>query len=201
VAIGVSTGGPNALDVLLPQLPADLGVPVVITQHMPPMFTRLLAQRLDGRSPLRVSEGVDGAPIGPGDIVVAPGDRHLGLVRRGTEIRQHVHEGPRENSCRPAADVMFRSAVEVWGGGVLGVVLTGMGADGLRGCERIREAGGHVVVQDEATSVVWGMPGFVARAGLAERLVPLDRLAPTILALARADRPTTTQRPGIETCR
>ena len=180
VGIGVSTGGPNALDELLPALPADLGVPVYIAQHMPPMFTRLLAERLDARSGLAVSEAVDGAPVDAGDAVVAPGDHHLEVRRRGAEVLQHVHQGPRENSCRPSVDVLFRSLATVYGGGVLGVVLTGMGADGLRGSERIVDAGGRVVVQDQASSVVWGMPGAVAAAGLADAVLPLSALAQEI---------------------
>ena len=188
VGIGVSTGGPNALDVLIPALPADLGVPVFIAQHMPPMFTRLLAERLDAHSPLSVSEGVDGARADAGRAVVAPGDHHLALQRRGAEVRQVVHQGPRENSCRPSVDVLFRSLAEVYGGGVLGVVLTGMGADGVRGSEHITSRGGCVVVQDQASSVVWGMPGAVAAAGLADAVLPLSELAREITDRVRRSR-------------
>jgi len=189
IAVGVSTGGPNALADLVPRLPADLGVPVVIVQHMPPMFTRLLAERLDSRSPLRVAEGVDGAPVHPGQVWIAPGDRHLEVVRRAGGLRLRTTLAPPENSCRPAVDVLFRSAAAADGPGVLAVVLTGMGVDGRRGAELVRSAGGGVLAQDEASSVVWGMPGAVVRAGLADAVVPLDGMAAAItrrIALAGA---------------
>jgi two-component system chemotaxis response regulator CheB len=177
IAIGVSTGGPNALADLVPRLPADLGVPVVIVQHMPPMFTRLLAERLDARSALRVAEGVDGAPVHAGQVWIAPGDRHLEVVRHAGGLRLRTTLAPPENSCRPAVDVLFRTATAADGPGVLAVVLTGMGVDGRRGAELVRSAGGAVLAQDEASSVVWGMPGAVVRAGLADAVVPLEGMA------------------------
>ncbi|MFA5907765.1 MAG: chemotaxis response regulator protein-glutamate methylesterase [Vicinamibacterales bacterium] len=177
IAIGVSTGGPNALAELLPALPATLPVPIVIVQHMPPMFTRLLAERLDAQSAIKVAEGRAGMTLEPGHAYIAPGDFHMTLQRRGTAVEVAVNQEPPENSCRPAVDVLFRSVVAQFGSGTLGVILTGMGQDGLRGCELIRETGGQVVVQDEASSVVWGMPGFVARAGLAHRVLPLNTIA------------------------
>lgn len=192
VAIGVSTGGPNALSTLIPELPRDLPVPIVIVQHMPPVFTRLLAERLASQSAVQVSEGVAGEEVRPGHVYIAPGDYHMTVRRQGCSIRLMTNQDPPENSCRPAADVLFRSVVDVYGAGTLGVVLTGMGQDGLRGCERIREAGGQIVVQDEASSVVWGMPGFVARAGLADQVLPLKEVAAEILRRVRkgrADRP------------
>jgi two-component system, chemotaxis family, protein-glutamate methylesterase/glutaminase len=181
LAIGASTGGPNALHELLPALPGDLPVPVVICQHMPPVFTRLLAQRLDAQCALRVREAVDGACLAPGEVWIAPGDHHL-EVRNGADGPVlALHQGPPESSCRPAVDPLFRSVAATHGAHALGVVLTGMGQDGLRGCEHIREAGAPVLVQDEDTSVVWGMPGAVASAGLADEVLPLGRLAEAIV--------------------
>jgi two-component system chemotaxis response regulator CheB len=188
VAVAASTGGPNALADLFAALPADLPVPVVVVQHMPPMFTRLLAERLSARSPVKVDEGRTGGVLRPGHAWIAPGDFHMTVARDGIQARVAVNQDPPENSCRPAADVLFRSVARAFGPAALAVVLTGMGQDGLRGCEAIREAGGQVIVQDEPTSVVWGMPGFVARAGLADRVLPLGLVAPEIVRRARAGR-------------
>ncbi len=190
VVVGVSTGGPNALAGLVPQLPGDLRAPVVVVQHMPPMFTGLLAERLDAQARLRVAEGVDGAEVRPGQLWIAPGDRHLLTVQRGGVTRLRTSAAPPENSCRPAVDVLFRSAAAAHGPGVLAVVLTGMGADGLRGCEHVAAAGGQVVVQDEASSVVWGMPGAVARAGLADAVVGLPAMASEIVRRVTAHQPS-----------
>jgi two-component system, chemotaxis family, protein-glutamate methylesterase/glutaminase len=176
LAIGASTGGPDALEQLVRDLPADLPVPVVIVQHMPPTFTRLFAERLDRASQLTVVEGRPGMPLEPGLVVVAPGDFHL-LVEAHGAPAVATNQAPRQNGCRPSVDVLFASAAAVFGAGVLACVLTGMGQDGLRGCERLRAAGAEIVVQDEATSVVWGMPGAVAAAGLADRVLPLPALA------------------------
>jgi two-component system chemotaxis response regulator CheB len=176
VAIGISTGGPNALSAMLPGLP-QLPVPVVIVQHMPPIFTKLLADRLAEQCKRDVREGAPGMPLRPGQIVIAPGGSHM-TVERGTGGPcVQLNQDPPENSCRPAVDVLFRSVVARYGSRVLAVVMTGMGADGLKGCEAVRRAGGQVIVQDEETSVVWGMPGFVAKAGLAQRQLPLDQIA------------------------
>jgi two-component system chemotaxis response regulator CheB len=188
LAIGASTGGPNALDQLFRGLPADLAVPVVVVQHMPPTFTRLLAERLDGRGPLRFAEAVDGEPLRPGRVLLAPGDHHLRVVRRRDGLAVALDRGPPEHSCRPAVDVMLRSIAEA-GLAALAVILTGMGQDGLLGCQAIHDRGGQVLAQDEATSVVWGMPGFVARAGLAARVLPLVDLAPEILSRVGAAPP------------
>lgn len=189
IAIGVSTGGPNALSILIPELPGDLPVPVVVVQHMPPVFTRLLADRLATQSAMPVSEGVAGEEVQAGHVYVAPGDYHMTVKRHGAAVRLATNQEPSENSCRPAADVLFRSVVEVFGPGTLGVILTGMGQDGLRGCERIREAGGHILAQDEPSSVVWGMPGFVVRAGLADQVLPLKDIAGEIIRRVRKSRP------------
>jgi two-component system chemotaxis response regulator CheB len=189
VVIGVSTGGPNALAEVTAGLPRDLPVPVLVVQHMPPMFTKLLAERLDARSPLRVGEAGGGEAPVPGTVWLAPGDHHLVVTGgSGRPVRLGLDDGPKENSCRPAVDVLFRSAAEVWGGDLLAVVLTGMGRDGERGSARIRDAGGVVMVQDEATSVVWGMPGAVVEAGVADAVVPLSGVAAEIDRVARVGR-------------
>jgi len=186
LAIGVSTGGPAALDVLLPALPASFPLPVLIVQHMPELFTNLFAQRLDGRCRLRAREAGEGDPARAGAIYIARGNWHLEVLaalRLGLPPTLHLNQKPLENHCRPAVDVLFRSVVEVYGSGVLAVVLTGMGADGLAGCRAIRDRGGTVLVQDEATSTVWGMPGAVAGAGLAHHVLPLQAIVPEILRI------------------
>lgn len=180
VAIGVSTGGPDALARLLPSLPANLPVPVVIAQHMPPIFTALLASRLAAKSAIPVSECVSGEELRPGCAVLAPGDFHM-VVSQEDVTRLRVHQAARENFCRPSVDVLFRSVAKVYGGRVLAVILTGMGQDGLKGCETLRAAGARIYVQDEASSVVWGMPGFVARGGLADKILPLDQIGAEIV--------------------
>jgi two-component system, chemotaxis family, protein-glutamate methylesterase/glutaminase len=183
LALGTSTGGPNALAAVLGRLPVDLPVPVVIVQHMPPMFTRLLAERLSAEFAIPVHEGTTGALLEPGRALIAPGDYHMVVSGNGPSFRVRLHQEAPENSCRPAVDVLFRSVAKAYGAHALAVVLTGMGQDGLRGCEAIRAAGGRVIVQDEASSVVWGMPGAVARAGLADRVLPLDSIADEILGI------------------
>ncbi|NNN11951.1 MAG: chemotaxis response regulator protein-glutamate methylesterase [Acidimicrobiaceae bacterium] len=177
VAIGVSTGGPNALSVMLPLLPKSIEVPIVIVQHMPPMFTSLLAERLSPHCNIPVTEVDTPRPLTGGMIYLAPGGRHMVVERRGLTKWLNLNDDPPENSCRPAVDVLFRSVAQEFGPGVLGVILTGMGHDGLVGCESISHAGGRVIVQDEATSVVWGMPGSVASAGFAEAILPIEEIA------------------------
>jgi two-component system chemotaxis response regulator CheB len=154
---------------------------MLIVQHMPPLFTQLLAERLDSKSGLRVTEGAQGDLLARGQVTIAPGGHHMVIERHNTAVRIAINDGPPENSCRPAVDPLFRSVVATYGPHCLAVVLTGMGQDGLRGCEAVAAAGGQVLVQDEATSVVWGMPGFVSRAGLADAVVPLDRVAGEIV--------------------
>jgi two-component system, chemotaxis family, protein-glutamate methylesterase/glutaminase len=186
LAIGVSTGGPNALAKLIPALPRDLGVPVLIVQHMPPTFTRILADRLSKLGPFPVREGEPGEKVRAGEAWIAPGGRHMTVERQATTgIVIALNENPPENSCRPAVDVLFRSVADVWGGHALSVVLTGMGQDGWRGTEAIRLVGGQVLAQDEESSVVWGMPGYVARAGLADAVVSLDGMAAEITRRVR----------------
>lgn len=188
VAIGLSTGGPNALASLLPQFSAQFPVPVIIVQHMPPIFTRLLAERLAAHSKLNIAEGAAGEVLRPGQIRIAPGGSHMIVERQGTQVRLQLHQGEPENSCRPAVDVLFRSVAEVYRGNALAVIMTGMGQDGLRGCEAIRKTGGCILAQDEASSVVWGMPGFVIKAGLADGQIALPQLAGEILIRARFGR-------------
>jgi two-component system chemotaxis response regulator CheB len=181
VVIGTSTGGPSALTDLIPAFDADFPVPILIVQHLPPVFTKLLAERLSAQARIRVAEGGHHQALTPGCAWIAPGDFHMAVERDGGQVRIVTHRQPPENSCRPAADVLFRSVAKVYGPHALAVVMTGMGQDGFRGCEEIQAAGGQVLVQDEESSVVWGMPGFVARAGIADGIVPLTRLSTEIL--------------------
>jgi two-component system chemotaxis response regulator CheB len=185
VVIGTSTGGPNALAELMPAFGPDWSVPIVVVQHMPPDFTTRLAERLAEKSRLRVREGVAGEAVEAAQAWIAPGDYHLFLRRQANQVRLDLNQEPPLNGCRPAVDVLFRSAAEAYGPRVLAAVLTGMGQDGLRGCECIRAAGGQVLAQDEVSSVVWSMPGAVARAGLADAVLPLDRLGPEIVRRVR----------------
>ncbi len=166
VVIGVSTGGPNALAELIPALPADLPVPVLVVQHMPAVFTKLLAERLDGLSKLRVVEADDGMVVGRGTVYIAPGGRHMAVRASGDAVVIALNDDPPENSCRPAADVLFRSAPAAFGAAVLGVVLTGMGSDGTAGALAIAAAGGLVLVQEPSTAVVGSMPSSVLAAGV-----------------------------------
>lgn len=188
IAIGVSTGGPNALVEVLPALPADLPVPVLVVQHMPPRFTHYLAERLNGHCALNVAEAAGGEVLRPGQIWIAPGGSHLMVRQEAGTIRLRTNEEPPENSCRPAVDVLFRSVAATFGPHALGVVMTGMGYDGRRGARDLVDAGSRVIVQDEASSVVWGMPGAVAAAGLAERVLPLSGLAAEMDSRARTLR-------------
>lgn len=188
LAIGTSTGGPNALAEVVPRLPEDFPVPVVLVQHMPPLFTRLLADRLNSQSPLLVQEAEAGKTLEPGQVWIARGDYHMTVARKGTGVVLNLNQEPPENSCRPAVDVLFRSVAQVYGQSVLGVVMTGMGSDGARGAAHIREAGGEILVQDEASSVVWGMPGAVVSAGVADKICPLPEISLEIVRRVTASR-------------
>jgi two-component system, chemotaxis family, protein-glutamate methylesterase/glutaminase len=194
VAIGCSTGGPDALSSIVSALPRDLAVPVLVVPHMPALFARLFAERLDRSSPLTVCEASDGQILHDGQIYVAPGEQHLTVHRDGTDVKVRLTKEPPENYCRPSVDVMFRSVASTFGGGVLACVLTGMGRDGALGAAHIHAAGGHIVVQDEASSVVWGMPGAVVAAGLADEVVPLNRIAETLKTAVGAGRHSGTPR-------
>ncbi len=176
--IGCSTGGPDALSSVLEALPADLPVPVLVVQHMPALFTTIFAARLDRVSPLRVREAANGDVVRPGEVLVAPGDHHLRVRRTAAgEVHAVLDQGDQVNFCRPAVDVLLDSAAQVYRGNATVLILTGMGQDGLEGCRTLHDLGATVVVQDESTSVVWGMPGAVAGAGLADRVLPLRRIA------------------------
>jgi two-component system, chemotaxis family, protein-glutamate methylesterase/glutaminase len=186
VVVGVSTGGPSALERILAALPGSFPLPVLIVQHMPPVFTRLLAERLNSLCPLNVREGADGDRAEPGTVTIARGDWHMEMKR---DFVLRLNQNALENFCRPSADVLFRSAAQAAPGRALGVILTGMGSDGLAGCRAIRATGGTVLAQDAATSVIWGMPGAVASAGLANRILPLDAIAGELLRCARMAAP------------
>ncbi len=188
LAIGASTGGPNALAEVIPRLPQDFPVPVVVVQHMPPLFTRLLAERLHCHSRVPVREAERGCRLEPGEVWIAPGNHHITVRREGLRSRLELNQDPPENSCRPAVDVLFRSVAQAYGGGALALVLTGMGSDGARGAAQIREEGGEVFVQDEATSVVWGMPGSIVSAGLADRIFPLPEISAELVRRVAAGR-------------
>jgi len=187
VAIGVSTGGPSALDTLLAELPADFPLPVLVVQHMPEVFTRLFADRLARSCRLYVNEAFEGAPVTPGTTYIARGDWHMEVLapaHAGAPPTLHLDQDPPENHCRPSVDALFRSAAKVYGSAVLAVVLTGMGYDGLAGARVIRAQGGFVLAQDQATSTIWGMPGAIAQAGLAHKVLPLAAIAPEIIRIA-----------------
>lgn len=188
LAIGTSTGGPNALAEVIPRLPKEFPIPTVIVQHMPPLFTRLLAERLNAQSKLPVKEAEPGKPVGPGEVWIARGDYHMTVNQRGTGVVLQLNQEAPENSCRPAVDVLFRSVAQTYGANVLAVVMTGMGSDGARGAAHIREAGGEILVQDESTSVVWGMPGAVVSSGLADKIYPLPEISGEIVKRVEASR-------------
>lgn len=196
VVIGVSTGGPDAVTTVISELPDDFPVPIVIVQHMPPLFTALFAKRLNRKSKLAVSEAQAGDRLEAGTALVAPGNFHLRLRSDKLGVLAQLDQGTPENYCRPAVDVLFRSAPETFGAGVLAVVLTGMGTDGARGSARIVEAGGSVIVQDAATSVVWGMPGAVVNAGLAAEVLPLGDIATAIQTRVARGRSSVAVRMG-----
>lgn len=190
LAIGSSTGGPNALAELIGLLPGDLGVPVLITQHMPPVFTQLLAERLDRGSRLKVKEAFDGAVVRPGEAWVAPGDFHMIVTREGTDTILRINKNAPENSCRPAVDVMFRSIADVYGASTLACILTGMGRDGTAGAQVLSKVGASILAQDEASSVVWGMPRAVYEAGLADAVLNLKDMAAAITTRIRGSNST-----------
>jgi len=188
LAIGTSTGGPNALAEVIPRLPKDFPVPVVVVQHMPPLFTHLLAERLNSHSRLAVQEAEAGRALEPGQVWIARGDYHMTVARKGIGVVLNLNQDPPQHSCRPAVDMLFRSVTEVYGSGVLGVVMTGMGSDGARGAAHIREAGGEIVVQDEASSVVWGMPRAVVEAGAADKICPLAEISLEVIRRVTTSR-------------
>ena len=187
--IGSSTGGPQALMSLVAEIgPVIDRFPVLITQHMPPTFTTILAEHLARASRRPAHEAVDGEIVKPGRIYLAPGGRHMRVVRHGADAAIALDDGPPVNFCKPAVDPLFTSAIDVWQGGIMSVILTGMGSDGMRGGKDIVAAGGSVIAQDEATSVVWGMPGAAANAGICAAVLPLNQIAPKLVRLFSGDR-------------
>jgi two-component system chemotaxis response regulator CheB len=187
--IGSSTGGPQALMALVAEIgPVIERFPVLITQHMPPTFTTILAEHLARSSRHPAHEAVDGEIVKAGRIYLAPGGRHMRVVRHGAEAAIALDDGPPVNFCKPAVDPLFTSAIDIWQGGIMSVILTGMGSDGTRGGKDIVTAGGSVIAQDEATSVVWGMPGAAANAGICAAVLPLNQIAPKLNRLFSGDR-------------
>src|SRR6202011_5772246 len=187
--IGSSTGGPQALMTLVTELgPVIDRFPVLITQHMPPTFTTILAEHLARSSHRPAHEAVDGEIVKAGQIYLAQGGRHMRVARHGSDVVIALDDGPAVNFCKPAVDPLFTSAIDVWQSGVLAVVLTGMGSDGMRGGREIVAAGGNVIAQDEATRVVWGMPGAAAQAGICAAVLPLNQIAPKLVRLFSGDR-------------
>ncbi len=187
--IGSSTGGPQALIALVAEIgPVIDRVPVLITHHMPPTYTTILAEHLARASGRPAHEAVDREPVLPGRIYLAPGGLHMRLVRKGAGAEIALDDGPQINFCKPAVDPMFTSAIDIWQGGILAVVLTGMGSDGMRGGKAIVEAGGSVIAQDEASSVVWGMPGAAAHAGICAAVLPLDQIGPKLVRVFSGGR-------------
>jgi two-component system, chemotaxis family, protein-glutamate methylesterase/glutaminase len=190
LVIGSSTGGPQALMSLVTEIgPVIDRYPVLITQHMPPTFTTILAEHLARSSRRPAAEATDGEIIKPGRIYLAPGGRHMKVVRHGTDAMIALDDGPPVNFCKPAVDPLFTSAIDVWQGSTLAVILTGMGSDGTRGGKDIVAAGGSVIAQDEASSVVWGMPGAAANAGICAAILPLNQIGSKLVQLFSGARP------------
>ncbi len=184
IGIGVSTGGPNSLNQVIPRFPANFRLPIFLVQHMPPVFTAQLAHRLDQKSKLKVVEAKDNMPVNGGTVYIAPGDYHMEVKKRERSFVVTLNQNPPENSCRPAVDVLFRSLAQAYGGRVVAAVMTGMGQDGLEGAKFLKQKGAIILAQDKETSVVWGMPKFVAEAGIADKVVPLGNITNSILELS-----------------
>ncbi|MFZ5806156.1 MAG: chemotaxis-specific protein-glutamate methyltransferase CheB [Verrucomicrobiota bacterium] len=186
VVIGVSTGGPNALGVVIPSLPQNLPCPVLLVQHMPPIFTASLADHLSKKSALQVREGIENESIAPGTVWIAPGGKHMTIKHHPHDPSKYVlalDESPPVNSCRPAVDVLFNSVASIFHGGVLAVILTGMGEDGANGTASLKHQHCYCLAQDEKTCVVYGMPRAIAERHLADEVLPLDHIAPRIASL------------------
>jgi len=184
VGIGISTGGPNALNEVIPRFPVSFAAPIFIVQHMPPVFTTQLAKRLDEKSPLKVVEAQDNMVVEPFTVYLAPGDYHMTVSIVNNQKLVKLNQDVPENSCRPAVDVLFRSLASVYGKRAIAVVMTGMGQDGLKGAALMKEKGAYILIQDKETCVVWGMPRFVAEAGLADKICPLGDIANSILQIS-----------------
>lgn len=198
IVLGISTGGPEALNKVIPQLPANLGAPLFIVQHMPPLFTRSLADDLNHRSQLHVCEAVDGQLARPGDCLIAPGGKQMKIEKTELGPMVQITDDPPENSCRPAVDYLFRSAAHHYGSRVVGIIMTGMGSDGTLGCRLLKRKGALVLVQDKESCVVFGMPSIITAEGLADRIVPLNEMSAAI-ATATGLAGHTTQ--GVVACR
>ena len=188
IGITSSTGGPSALTSLLSALPSAFPLPILVVQHMPPLFTTMLAERLQSVTNRPCIEGVSGMEVLPGHTYVAPGNHHMAVEARGDRVVLVLNQDEPENFCRPSADPLFRSMANVYQGAMICVVLTGMGHDGLEGARTVSGQKGLVVVQDQATSVVWGMPGAIAQSGLADHILPVDRIAALLDEQARVPR-------------
>jgi two-component system chemotaxis response regulator CheB len=182
IAIGVSTGGPNALAEIIPRFPERIGIPIVIVQHMPPIFTKQLADRLDTKSRLTVVEGKDNEVIKPDHIYIAPGGYHMEVRDKGVDRVISLNQKPPENSCRPAVDVLFRSVAAVYNKKAVGVILTGMGKDGFLGSQLMKQNGAYIIAQDQESCVVWGMPRFIVEGNLADEIASLDDMTDVILS-------------------
>ncbi len=180
ITIGISTGGPLSLQKMISHLPGDFPVPIAIVQHMPPNFTRSLAERLNGVSRITVVEAQEGMEVRPHTVYIAQGGKHLHFIRRGTGVYCHLSDRPENTFFKPSVDELFFSAAEVYGRNIIGIVMTGMGKDGLEGSRRIKSLGGKIIAQDAATSVVYGMPRAVAEANLADAILPLEQIAPAL---------------------
>lgn len=180
IAIASSTGGPNALSTVLPEITCDTNIGILIVQHMPPLFTKQFALSLDQKTPFTVREATTGDAVIPKSVFIAPGNYHMIVKQLGTERRITLHQGPLENGCRPAANVLFRSVAEIYGKRALGIVLTGMGKDGLEGVKEMKAQGAAIITQDKDSSVAWGMPRSVVEAELADLVLPLDEIARTV---------------------
>lgn len=176
LCIGTSTGGPNALDQFFQNLNRSIPIPILIVQHMPPVFTKKFAERMDTKFVNTFHEAMDGQLIEKGHVYIAPGGKHMEAVADGDSRYIKLHEGDLENSCRPSVDPLFRSVARIYKSKALSIILTGMGQDGLKGCKEILKLGGKNIVQDKATSIVWGMPRAVSEANLADKTLPLNRI-------------------------
>jgi two-component system chemotaxis response regulator CheB len=185
MVIGSSTGGPQALEAVLSRLPGDLPVPVLIVQHMPPMFTKTLAESLDKKCPLKVQEATHGQLVRKGEVLIAPGGHQMKIRRVGTEFRVQITDDPPERSCRPSVDYLFRSASMISGGRTVAAVLTGMGDDGTAGARLLQAKGAYIVAQDEESSVVFGMPKLLVNEGIAHAVLPLTKIAAELTASCR----------------
>ncbi len=189
VALGISTGGPQALTRMLPQLPGDMPVPVVIVQHMPPVFTKSLADDLDRRCGLSVREATDRQRLVAGDVLIAPGGRQMRLVEESGNVQVRLTDDPPVNNCRPSVDYLFQSIAQIYGADAVGVIMTGMGDDGTEGCRQMKKRGAAILAQDEASCVVFGMPRKPISEGIADVVAPLDQIASQIVGLVKKGQP------------